>query len=86
MSVFVSRYLGGGKLETVTGQIGKSQLIVYFDGEKLVNVNTAGKITVQKNSIIYLQNSNSFSGGITAVVGVSSLYFVTDDFTANTER
>lgn len=86
MSVFVSRYLGGGKLETVTGQIGKSQLIVYFDGEKLVNVNTSGNITVQKNSIIYLQNSNSFSGGITAVVGVSGLYFVTDDFTANTER
>lgn len=77
---------GGGGVETVTGQVGKSQIVVYFDGVGLNNVNTSGNITVQKNSMIYLQNSNSFSGGITAVSGISGLYFVTDDFTANTER
>ena len=77
---------GGGGVETVTGKIGKSQIVVYFDGGGLNQVNTSGSITVQKNSLIYLQNSNSFSGGITAVSGISGLYFVTDDFTANTER
>ena len=75
---------------TVNGRFGTISCISYCEGEKLVaEGEVLGPITinVNKNSIVYIEDVETLSGGISKITTVgmgetiNNLYFVTGDFT-----